>query len=88
MTNPRLLQHLLDNRHRMTDQVIVDCLALADHGVQHCRIKVGELQALLQCGSPSHVSLRLGKLKARGLIDYEKGVVGTPGYLFRRVGPA
>lgn len=88
MTIPKLIQHLLDNRYRLTDQVIVDCLVLATASIPaDRRIQPAVLQEILACGSSCHVSLRIGKLKARGLIDYQAGVPGRPGYLIRRVGP-
>lgn len=88
MIDPELLQRLLDNRYRLTDSVIVDCLVLATSDIPSDRqVQAAVLQQILCCGCPAHLSARLGKLKARGLIDYERGVPGRPGYLIRRVGP-
>lgn len=83
-----LLPYLLDNRHRLPNQVIIDCLALAQLD-QGPRQRVGRrvLQAHLQVGSQSHLSLRLKALRSAGLLDYERGVRGDPGYLIRRLGP-
>jgi hypothetical protein len=84
-----LIDHLLAERHRIPNQVIIDCLVLARlQPMQDRKLLVTELQAALDAGSQSSLSQRLGKVKRYGLLDYERGYVGDPGYRITRVGPA
>lgn len=89
MTFDTLVHYLLDNRHRIPNQVIIDCLAMAqlDPDPRH-RVTTDVMQEHLQANSGSGLSHRLGRLRRAGLIDYEPGVNGDPGYLINRVGPA
>jgi hypothetical protein len=84
-----LIDHLLAQRHRIPNQVIIDCLALARlQPSPEQRFSVAKLQAALDAGSQSSMSQRLGKVKRYGLLDYERGYRGDPGYRITRVGPA
>jgi len=88
MTTPEILEYLLAHRHRYKNQVLIDCLALASHGVAGRRVLVRELEDVLQAQGFAYVSVRIRHLKRVGLIDYEPGHWSRPGYLFHRVGPA
>ena len=84
-----LIDHLLAERRRIPNQVIIDCLVLARlQPTPEQRFSVAMLQAALNAGTQSSLSQRLGKVKRYGLIDYERGYCGNPGYRITRVGPA
>lgn len=84
-----LVTYLLDNRHRIPNQVIIDCLALAQLDPDpRRRVPTEALQEHLQACSGPHLSKRLGRLRRAGLISYEPGVAGDPGYFITRIGPA
>lgn len=84
-----LIDHLLAERHRIPNQVIIDCLVLARlQPTPRQRVSVTSLMMVLDAGSQSSLSQRLGKVKRYGLLDYERGYVGDPGYRILRVGPA
>jgi hypothetical protein len=84
-----LIDHLLNQRHRIPNQVIIDCLVLARlQPTPDQRVSVAKLQSALDAGNQSSLSQRLGKVKRYGLLDYERGYRGDPGYLITRVGPA
>lgn len=84
-----LLTYLLQERHRIPNQVIIDCLALARLKPSPSRrIPQAEMQETLGTCNQSHLSHRLTRLKKAGLIDYEAGWRGEPGYCIFRVGPA
>jgi DNA-binding HxlR family transcriptional regulator len=84
-----LVTYLLQERHRIPNQVIIDCLVLARLKPSPSRrIPQTEMQEMLGTCNQSHLSHRLTRLKQAGLIDYEAGVRGEPGYCIFRVGPA
>jgi len=90
MTITTLLQYLLANRHTLSGDTIADCLDLAIIAEQHRGRRVGwELLARRWgCINQPYLSKRMRRLVNAGLIDYEAGVTGDPGYLIHRVGPA
>ncbi len=88
MTTPELLEYLLAHRGRLQNQVIIDCLALASHGVVGRRVKAAELQEVLHVAGASYLSLRMRLLHQHRLIAYSSGDRAEPGYLIHRVGPA
>ena len=84
-----LIDYLLAERHRIPNQVIIDCLTLARHPhIPGQRISMASLLMVLDAGTQPSLSQRLIKLKRYGLLDYERGYRGGPGYLITRVGPA
>ena len=85
-----LLSYLLDNRHRFTGTTIVDCidLAIIVSADPLRRVQSTTLERRWACNSHQAVSLRIGRLRKAGLVDYERGAVGNTGYLFLRIGPA
>jgi DNA-binding IscR family transcriptional regulator len=84
-----LFDYLLERRYDVPDGVLVDCLAIAQLNPKPSRIYSWQtLLNQLQCCSQSHLSKKLGKLRAAGLVDIEAGGPGCPGYVIRRVGPA
>ena len=87
-----LVRHLLQHRFRYGNTVILDCLALADlvsQGEEWQQYQVTELCELLGVATscPSYLSYRLRQVMRAGLLEYQAGVSGDPGYLFLRVGP-
>jgi hypothetical protein len=87
MSTTNLLEHLLANRHRLMNQVIIDCLVLATLPLGGRRYTWEVLAELLYATSQPHLSKKLCQLKLANLIDYERGDKCSPGYLIRRVGP-
>jgi DNA-binding IscR family transcriptional regulator len=86
--NPVLVSQLLANRARLTDQAIVDCMALAQlHPSPDRRFKVPELMTVLGHTSLSALSRKLSTLKRAGLLEYQRGNAVEPGYRITRVGP-
>ena len=88
-----LLDHLLARREQLTNQVIVDCLALARlHAElrpwQRVPSRVMAERLGVSPGCPSYVSKRLMNVVRAGLLHYEAGDKGNPGYAIHRVGPA
>ena len=84
-----LIDHLLEGRHRFPNQVIIDCLALArmDPSPDE-RFTWEVLAAILGVNEQPRVSNKLHKLKRVGLLDFESGDRGDPGYRITRVGPS
>ena len=83
-----LVAYLVQERHRIPNQVIIDCLVLAQQKPSpKRRIPHAEMQKLFGTCDRSALSQRLSRLKRAGLIDYEAGWRGEPGYCIFRVGP-
>ncbi len=88
MTETALVTHLLANRHRIPNRAIINCLALARlNPTPVRRVTVEELIPLFQHSKRGGISGLMLELKRCGLVDFESGVCGTPGYLIFRVGP-
>lgn len=84
-----LIDHLLEGRHRFPNQVIIDCLALARmEPSPNERFTWEVLAAILGVNDQPSVSNKLHKLKRVGLLEYQRGHRGDPGYRIKRVGPA
>lgn len=83
-----LLCTLLDQRHRLPNGQILDCLQLARYGVQGRRLRYEQLPVVLACTDPRNAYNRLMAMRRRGLVDVAAGGPAAPGYLLRRVGPA
>jgi hypothetical protein len=85
-----LLQHLLANRYKLSDGAIADCLDLAIIAQQHRgqRLPWELLARRWGCMNQPYLSKRMRRLANAGLLDYDCGVSGEPGYLIHRVGPA
>lgn len=84
-----LIDHLLAERHRIQNQTIIDCLALARlaPSPEH-RISATQLMEALNATSQQCLTNRLARLRRYELLDYKSGHNGAPGYLITRVGPA
>ena len=88
MPETALVTYLLDNRYRIPNRAIINCLALARlNPSPHRRVTVEELIPVFQHSGRGGVSGLMQELQRCGLIDFEPGVRGTPGYLIWRVGP-
>jgi hypothetical protein len=88
MTETALVTYLLANRHRIPNKTIINCLALARlNPTPVRRVTVEELITLFQHSKRGGISGLMLELKRCGLVDFESGVCGTPGYLIFRVGP-
>jgi hypothetical protein len=88
MTETALVTWLRVNRTRMKSRHFWSCLALARLNPKPTRrFTADELMGVLQCRKRSYVSHVLSELRRVGLVDYEAGTPGDPGYLFWRVGP-
>jgi hypothetical protein len=88
MAETALIAHLLANRHRIPNRAIINCLALARLNPGPAdRVMVQQLMLIFQHGNRGGVSAILQELKRCGLVDFEPGTSGTPGYLIFRVGP-
>lgn len=88
MTETALVTYLLDNRYRIPNRTIINCLALARlNPTPLRRVTVEELIPLFQHSKRGGISCLMLELKICGLVDFEKGVRGNPGYLIFRVGP-
>lgn len=90
MNLEELTQYLLAMRGRFSDSTILDCLALAKlvPDLQPWqRVSAQTVCELFGVTNPSYASKRLTRLVLAGLLEYEAGVSGEPGYLFLRVGP-
>ena len=84
----QLVDYLLDNRYRLTGDTIADCLDLARLlGERPCRRVRAEVLAEHWCCCRKNVVIKLQRLERAGLIAYEAGNRGEPGYLFWRIGP-
>jgi hypothetical protein len=88
MTEAALVGHLLANRYRVPNRAFINCLALARlNPSPRRRVTVEELMLLFghsQRGGISHLMLELQRC---GLVEFESGVRGAPGYMIWRVGP-
>lgn len=87
-----LAAYLMQNRAKLANAIIVDCLHLAHQtrkrGRQAARrFPVWQMCDWFGCGASS-LSKRLTDLHRAGLLDYERGTKTCPGYLIRRIGPA
>ena len=84
-----LLEYLLANRHKLSDGAIVDCLdlALVVSEANGERVPRETLARRWGCMNQPYLSQRMRRLAKAGLVDYEAGVCGDPGYLFLRFGP-
>lgn len=84
-----LVAYLLDRRHLLQDVVAVDCLALAQVLFGQPPRKVPCREVARAMGSMTHgcMANRLRRLRKAGLVDYEAGTFGDPGYQFLRIGP-
>jgi hypothetical protein len=88
MTEAALISYLLDNRYRIPNRAIINCLALARLNPSRTeRVSVEELMIVFQHSCRGGVSGIMLELQRCGLVDFESGVRGTPGYLIWRVGP-
>lgn len=88
LVNP-LIDYLLGHRQWIPNGVIIDCLALARlNPSPEQRITTAELMETMEAASQPVLSHRLTRLKDHGLLDYESGRNGAPGYRILRVGPA
>jgi hypothetical protein len=84
-----LIDHLLAERHRIPNAVIIDCLVLAQLAPSpDRRVPVASLLLTMGFCHRTALSARMGKLSRYGLIEYESGTNAEPGYLITRVGPA
>lgn len=84
-----LIDHLLAERHRIPNAVIIDCLVLAQLAPSpEQRVSVASLLLVMGLSCQASLSTRMGKLKRYGLLDYKAGTRAEPGYLITRVGPA
>jgi hypothetical protein len=84
-----LVAYLLDRRHLLQDVVAVDCLALGQVVFGQPQRKVPSREVARAMGSMTHgcMANRLRRLRKAGLVDYEAGTFGDPGYQFLRIGP-
>lgn len=84
-----LLEYLLANRHVLSDGAIVDCLdlALVVSEAKGERVPWETLARRWGCMNQPYLSNRMRRLAKAGLVDYDRGLSGDPGYLFHRVGP-
>jgi hypothetical protein len=88
MTEAALVSYLLYNRYRIPNRAIINCLALARlKPTPRRRVSVEELKILFQHSGRGGISGLMLELQRCGLVDFESGVRGTPGYLIWRVGP-
>jgi hypothetical protein len=88
MTETELVTYLLANRHCITNRVFIACLALNRMTLRpNHRVHIGDLMQVLEVNSHQQVSLFLRDLCRAGLLEYESGVRGDPGYLITRIGP-
>ncbi len=84
-----LIDYLLDGRHRFPNQTIIDCLALARlEPSPDERFTWEVLAAILGTSQQPALSNKLHNLKRAGLLDFESGDRGDPGYRILRVGPS
>jgi hypothetical protein len=88
MPEAALVSYLLDNRYRIPNRAIINCLALARlNPTPVRRVSVEDLMVMFQHSTRGGISGLMLELKRCGLVDFEPGVRGTPGYLIFRVGP-
>ena len=88
MTETDLVTHLLANRHRIPSRAIINCLALARAKPNpKYRVTAEILMELFHHSSRGGISVLMSELRRCGLIEFQPGVRGEPGYLITRVGP-
>jgi hypothetical protein len=88
MADAALVSYLLANRHRITNRSIINCLALAQlNPTPHRRVTAKELIPIFQNNTQGGIRFLMNELRHFGLVDFESGRRGTPGYLIWRVGP-
>ncbi len=88
MTETELVTYLLANRFRITNRTFIACLALNRMTLRpNHRVHIGDLMQALGASSHQHVSLLFRELYRAGLLEYESGVRGDPGYFITRIGP-
>jgi hypothetical protein len=88
MTETALVSYLLANRYRIPNRAIINCLALARLNPSRTeRVSVEDLMIMFGHSKRGGISGIMLELQRCGLIDFESGVRGTPGYTIRRVGP-
>lgn len=83
-----LVNHLLDNQHRIPNAAIIDTLNIARlNPSQFKPIATEAMVSQLQCSTANGMSMKLSRLKELDLIDYERGNRWEPGYTIFRIGP-
>jgi hypothetical protein len=88
MTEADLVTHLLANRHRIPSRTFINCLALARAKPNpKYRVTAEILMELFHHSSRSGISVLMSELRRCGLVEFQPGVRGEPGYLITRVGP-
>ena len=88
MPETALVTYLLDNRYRIPNRAIINCLALARlNPTPVRRVSVEELIPLFQHSKRGGISGLMLELKRCDLVKFEPGVRGAPGYTIWRVGP-
>jgi hypothetical protein len=88
MTEADLVTHLLANRHRIPSRAFINCLALARAKPNpKYRVTAEILMKLFHHNTRGGISALMLELRRCGLIEFEPGVRGEPGYLITRVGP-
>jgi len=88
MTETALVTYLLANRYRIPNRAFINCLALARlNPTPASRVSVDELILLFQHSKRGGISGIMLELKRCGLVEFDSGVRGDPGYLIWRVGP-
>ena len=88
MAETDLITHLLANRHRISSRAFINCLALARAKPNpKYRVTAEILMGLFHHSSRGGISVLMLELRRCGLIEFEPGVRGEPGYLITRVGP-
>ncbi len=88
MSETDLVTHLLANRHRISSRAILNCLALARPKPNpKYRVTAEILMGLFHHSSRGRIRVLMLELQRCGLVEFQAGVRGKPGYLITRVGP-
>ena len=88
MTETDIVTHLLANRHRIPSRAIINCLALARAKPNpKYRVTAQILMELFHHSTRSGISVLMSELRRCGLVEFQPGARGEPGYLITRVGP-
>lgn len=88
MNTDALVAHLLSLRHQIPNREIIACLAIAQlRPTPRQRIHPNVLMKALNISQQTYLSKIITALARHGLVEYEAGTIGDPGYLFWRVGP-
>lgn len=84
-----VVAHLLRRRHALKDVAAIDCLALAQVllGQPPRKVPCRELMEVMGSSSQNCLGNRLRRLRRAGLVEYQAGTFGDPGYQFLRIGP-